>query len=146
ASAWIDWRHRRLAYDELMALDDRLLTDIGLRRTDIPAIFHEKVRRQSIDAEGAAMVAERITAEARFRPSRGAANLASTLNAFGKTAASSEPRHAAALMEGRMVSLHVDIEMLEWRPGSAKYGSVAVHDGKEIIQSAILSDRREQGG
>ena len=45
-----------------------------------------------------------------------------------------------------MVSLHVDIEMLEWRPGSAKYGSVAVHDGKEIIQSAILSDRREQGG
>ena len=55
ASAWIDWRHRRLAYDELMALDDRLLTDIGVRRTDIPAIFHEKVRRQSIDAEGAAM-------------------------------------------------------------------------------------------
>ena len=53
ASAWADWRHRRLAYDELMALDDRLLADIGLRRTDIPAIFHERVRRESVDAQGA---------------------------------------------------------------------------------------------
>jgi len=41
-----------------------------------------------------------------------------------------------------MVSIHVDIEKLEWRPGSAKYGPVAVHEGKEIIQSAILSDQR----
>jgi hypothetical protein len=45
-----------------------------------------------------------------------------------------------------MVSIHVDIEKLEWRPGSAKYGSVATHEGKEIIQSAILSDRRQEGG
>ena len=45
-----------------------------------------------------------------------------------------------------MVSIHVDIEKLEWRPGSAKYGPVAVHEGKEIIQSAILSDRRQEGG
>jgi len=45
-----------------------------------------------------------------------------------------------------MASIHVDLEKLEWRPGSAKYGRVAVHKGKEIIQSAILSDRREQGG
>ncbi len=36
-----------------------------------------------------------------------------------------------------MVSIHVDIEKLEWKPGSAKYGAVAVHDGKEIIQSAV---------
>jgi len=49
-------------------------------------------------------------------------------------------------MEGNMVSIHVDIEKLEWRPGSAKYGPVAVHEGKEIIQSAILSDRRQEGG
>jgi hypothetical protein len=49
-------------------------------------------------------------------------------------------------MEGFMVSIHVDVEELKWKPGSAKYGPVAVHDGKEIIQSAILSDRREQGG
>ncbi len=45
-----------------------------------------------------------------------------------------------------MVSIHVDLEKLEWRPGSAKYGPVALHEGKEIIQSAILSDRRQEGG
>ena len=45
-----------------------------------------------------------------------------------------------------MVSIHVDIEKLEWTPGSAKYGAVAVYDGKEITQSKILSDRRQEGG
>jgi hypothetical protein len=45
-----------------------------------------------------------------------------------------------------MVSIHVDLEKLEWRPGSAKYGPVAVHEGDEIIQSAVLSDRRKEGG
>jgi hypothetical protein len=45
-----------------------------------------------------------------------------------------------------MVSIHVDIEKLEWKPGSVKYGAVATHDGKEIIQSAVLSDRRQEGG
>ncbi len=45
-----------------------------------------------------------------------------------------------------MVSIHVDIEKLEWTPGSAKYGPAAVHDGQEIIQSKILSDRRQEGG
>ena len=45
-----------------------------------------------------------------------------------------------------MVSIHADLEKLEWRPGSAKYGPVAVHESKEIIQSAILSDRRQEGG
>ena len=45
-----------------------------------------------------------------------------------------------------MVSIHVSIEKLEWMPGSAKYGQVAIHEGKEIIQSAILSDRRKEGG
>ena len=44
-----------------------------------------------------------------------------------------------------MASIHVDLEKLEWRPGSTKYGRVAVHEGKEIIQSAILSDRRQEG-
>ena len=43
ASTWADWRQRRRAYGELIALDDRLLADIGLRRTDVPAIFHLKV-------------------------------------------------------------------------------------------------------
>jgi len=45
-----------------------------------------------------------------------------------------------------MVSLHVDVETLEWVPGSAKYGPVAIHEGKEIIQSKVLSDRRRHGG
>lgn len=45
-----------------------------------------------------------------------------------------------------MVSIHIDLEKLEWNPGSAKYGPVALHDGKEIMQSAILSDRRLEGG
>jgi hypothetical protein len=35
-----------------------------------------------------------------------------------------------------MVSIHVDIEKLEWTPGSAKYGAAAVYDGK--------GDRSEQ--
>ena len=45
-----------------------------------------------------------------------------------------------------MVSIHVDVENLEWRPGSAKYETAAIHDGQEIIQSKILSDRRQEGG
>ena len=45
-----------------------------------------------------------------------------------------------------MVSIHVDIDELEWMPGSAKYGAVAIHDEKEIIESKILSDRRAAGG
>ena len=45
-----------------------------------------------------------------------------------------------------MVSIHVDIDELEWMPGSAKYGAEAIHDDKEIIQSKILSDRRAEGG
>lgn len=45
-----------------------------------------------------------------------------------------------------MPSIHVDLENLEWRPGSAKYGAAALHEGREIMESAILSDRRQEGG
>lgn len=45
-----------------------------------------------------------------------------------------------------MASVHVDIENVEWRPGSAKYGPAALHEGKEIIESKVLSDRRQEGG
>jgi len=45
-----------------------------------------------------------------------------------------------------MASVHVNIENLEWRPGSAKYGRAALHEGKEVMQSMILSDRRQEGG
>jgi len=40
-SAWkafADWRRRERAYDEMMALDDHALADIGIRRSDIRAI------------------------------------------------------------------------------------------------------------
>jgi uncharacterized protein YjiS (DUF1127 family) len=32
------WRKRRATFGELMSLDDRLLSDIGIQRADIPAI------------------------------------------------------------------------------------------------------------
>lgn len=35
---WRHWHHARVAYRELMALDDRELRDIGISRADIPAI------------------------------------------------------------------------------------------------------------
>ncbi len=54
-NAWVSWRQRRRAYHELMALNDRLLADIGLRRTDIAPIFQKRVRRHNVDAQGAAM-------------------------------------------------------------------------------------------
>ena len=36
--AFADWRRKQQAYSELMALDDRSLADIGIRRSEIPAI------------------------------------------------------------------------------------------------------------
>jgi uncharacterized protein YjiS (DUF1127 family) len=33
-----EWRRRQRAYEELMALDDRSLADIGLHRSQIPAL------------------------------------------------------------------------------------------------------------
>jgi uncharacterized protein YjiS (DUF1127 family) len=39
-----EWRNRQQAYVELMSLDDRSLADIGIRRSEIPAIvegYHE---------------------------------------------------------------------------------------------------------
>jgi len=37
-NALSEWRRRQKAYAELSALDDRSLADIGIRRSDIPAI------------------------------------------------------------------------------------------------------------
>jgi len=37
-SALAEWRRRQQAYGELMALDDRSLADIGIHRSEIPAI------------------------------------------------------------------------------------------------------------
>jgi uncharacterized protein YjiS (DUF1127 family) len=45
--AFAEWRRKQQAYSELMSLDDRSLADIGIRRSEIPAIVegnHEAVQ------------------------------------------------------------------------------------------------------
>jgi len=37
-NAFAEWRRRQQAYAELMSLDDRSLADIGIHRSEIPAI------------------------------------------------------------------------------------------------------------
>jgi uncharacterized protein YjiS (DUF1127 family) len=61
-NAFAAWRRRRLAYDELMALDDRSLADIGIRRSEIPAIvegFHERTRAPAMANAGASALSPR---------------------------------------------------------------------------------------
>jgi len=52
------WRQRQRAYGELMALDDRSLADIGIRREEIRAVvegyFDDGARRTSKPARAAA--------------------------------------------------------------------------------------------
>src|SRR5207253_9036766 len=45
-----------------------------------------------------------------------------------------------------MASTHVDVAAAEWTSGVPFYGPAAVHDGKDIVQLKILSDRRAEGG
>ena len=47
AEALQRWHRRRVTYRELMALDDRLLRDIGLRRDQIPAAVEGLWRNES---------------------------------------------------------------------------------------------------
>jgi uncharacterized protein YjiS (DUF1127 family) len=55
------WRQRERAYDELMGLDDRSLADIGIHRSEIPAIvegYHELSQRPApANAENASGIA-----------------------------------------------------------------------------------------
>ena len=44
AKAYRAWRKYRDTYDELMLLSNRDLTDIGIKRGDIPAIARESAR------------------------------------------------------------------------------------------------------
>ena len=56
-SAIAEWHQRQRAYGELMALDDRSLADIGIRREEIRAIvegFHDETRRAPARAQNAA--------------------------------------------------------------------------------------------
>lgn len=45
-----------------------------------------------------------------------------------------------------MASIHVDIENAPWTSAVPFYGPAAVHDGKDIVQLKLLSDRRAEGG
>jgi hypothetical protein len=45
-----------------------------------------------------------------------------------------------------MASIHVDVAALEWTSGVPFYGPAAIHDGQEIGQLKVLSDRRQEGG
>jgi hypothetical protein len=45
-----------------------------------------------------------------------------------------------------MASTHVDIENAPWTSAVPFYGPAAVHEGKDIVQLKVLSDRRADGG
>ena len=56
------WRRRQHAYGELMALDDRSLADIGIHRSEIPAIiegFHERTRTPATARDAAPALSAR---------------------------------------------------------------------------------------
>ena len=52
-NGWAGWRKRQRAYSELMMLDDRALADIGIRRSEIPAIVegYQEASRKDRDSE-----------------------------------------------------------------------------------------------
>jgi hypothetical protein len=45
-----------------------------------------------------------------------------------------------------MASTHVDYTAMEWTSAVPFYGPAAVHDGKDVVQLKVLSDRRGEGG
>jgi uncharacterized protein YjiS (DUF1127 family) len=60
--AFAEWRRKQQAYAELMSLDDRSLADIGIRRSEIPAIvegYHEASPKKASEREFVAPFATR---------------------------------------------------------------------------------------
>jgi hypothetical protein len=45
-----------------------------------------------------------------------------------------------------MASIHVDTDAMEWTSGVPFYGPGCIHEGKDLVQLKILSDRRAEGG
>lgn len=65
-----EWRRRQRSYAELSVLDDRSLADIGLRRSDIPAViegFYEATRPRRTDSGATGFDAHRAQAVAGHR-------------------------------------------------------------------------------
>ena len=69
-NAWKGWRDRQRAYDELMALDDYALADIGIRRSEITSIVwgqHDAVRHDEAP-QPAAFSPARLATGHRWHP------------------------------------------------------------------------------
>jgi hypothetical protein len=45
-----------------------------------------------------------------------------------------------------MTSIHVDLDRMEWTPGSAYKGPEVLYQGQEVYYRKVLSDRRQEGG
>jgi hypothetical protein len=45
-----------------------------------------------------------------------------------------------------VTSIHVDLDHMEWTPGSAYKGPDALYQGREVFYRKVLSDRRAEGG
>ena len=45
-----------------------------------------------------------------------------------------------------MTSIHVDLDSVEWMPGSAYKGPDALYRDQEVFYRKVLSDRRQDGG
>lgn len=61
-----EWRRRERAYGELMALDDRALADIGIRRSQIRALVESDARGEREAAAGAPSDADFWRAQGRL--------------------------------------------------------------------------------
>jgi uncharacterized protein YjiS (DUF1127 family) len=48
-AAFVAWREKRAAINELQMLTDRELADIGLTRADVPRVFNEARNRDLLD-------------------------------------------------------------------------------------------------
>lgn len=47
---------------------------------------------------------------------------------------------------GKMASEHVDVAKMEWTSAVPFYGPAAIHEGRDVVQLKVLSDRRRLGG
>ena len=44
-----------------------------------------------------------------------------------------------------MTPIHVDLDSIEWTPGSVYKGPDALYQGQEVFYRKVLSDRRQEG-